>query len=216
MADFRVGRNDEEGTSWSVLSDIAITMVLFLVIVIVYQHLQTYKERAILEALRQRAQEVRESIDQVAAGRVQVDSLAPDRQQLTFSDATLFELCQADLKPDGVRLLQEVGMVIRRHRGVLETVSVVGHTDTLAIRGRQCPFADNWELSSARATSVVGLWSRGGQVPDTMMSATGRSQYHPVDPNNLAANRRIEVVLQFKRVAAPDSTRSPRMNTGRP
>ncbi len=206
--DFRVGRNDEEFAPWSVLSDISITMVLFLVIFIVIQFLQTYQERAVQSALRSHQEVVAKAVAAVAAGDATVTTLSPERQRITFRDATLFEICKANLKPDGEALLRRVGSALGQSRDLLETVSVERHTDTLTIVGRAgCPYRSNWELSSARATSVVSLWSQTRLIENATMSAIGRSEYHPVDPGNLNANRRIEVILQYSRSAAQRKVR---------
>ena len=55
--------------------------------------------------------------------------------------------------------------------------------------------ADNWELSVLRATSVVKIMLKNSQMNPTTISASGRSEFIPVDPENKAKNRRIEVVL---------------------
>jgi len=73
---------------------------------------------------------------------------------------------------------------------------VDGHTDARPISGPV--FKNNWELSTARATSVVQyLISRG--VPPQRLAAAGFSQYDPIDPGNTEEayrqNRRIELKL---------------------
>lgn len=210
--DFRVGSSDEEYAPWSVLSDISITMVLFLVIFIVMQFLQTYRERSIQTVLHDNQQLVKRAIEATAGSNVVIDSLSPERQRITFSDATLFEVCRSNLKSDGESLLRRVGAVLNANRHLLETVSVEGHTDTIPTTGRAgCNFASNWELSSARATTVVSLWSVASLIGNGKMSAIGRSQYMPVDVSDMGKNRRIEVILQYDRtVAAAQVGREPR------
>jgi chemotaxis protein MotB len=71
-----------------------------------------------------------------------------------------------------------------------------GHTDRVPIQSAD--FASNWELSTARAVSVVKYLSREG-IPAARMAATGFSKYHPLDPANTPEayqkNRRIEIKL---------------------
>ena len=71
-----------------------------------------------------------------------------------------------------------------------------GHTDRIPIQSSD--FASNWELSTARAVSVVKYLSREG-IPETRMAAAGFSKYHPLDPAHTPEayqkNRRIEIKL---------------------
>jgi chemotaxis protein MotB len=73
---------------------------------------------------------------------------------------------------------------------------VDGHTDRVPIRSAE--FASNWELSTARAVSVVRYLASQG-IPEERMAAAGFSKYHPIDPADSEAayreNRRIEIKL---------------------
>ena len=73
-------------------------------------------------------------------------------------------------------------------------VIVEGHTDTDAIRSNNIP-RDNWELSVLRATSVVKIMMENSSIQPKILSASGRSEFHPVDPEDKAKNRRIEIIL---------------------
>lgn len=74
-------------------------------------------------------------------------------------------------------------------------VIVEGHTDTDKISSTSIP-RDNWELSVLRATEVVKIMMANSKIKPVVLSASGRSEYHPVDANDKAKNRRIEIVLQ--------------------
>ncbi|MEQ8937642.1 MAG: OmpA family protein, partial [Gammaproteobacteria bacterium] len=71
-----------------------------------------------------------------------------------------------------------------------------GHTDKRPINGPV--FYSNWELSTARAISIVEEMVKFG-IPARRMAATGFAEFHPVDPANTAEayskNRRIELKL---------------------
>jgi len=71
-----------------------------------------------------------------------------------------------------------------------------GHTDRVPIQNQK--FASNWELSAARAVSVVRFLSQKG-IPEQRMAAAGFSKYHPIDsadtPGAYQKNRRIEIKL---------------------
>lgn len=85
---------------------------------------------------------------------------------------------------------------------ILETESdlevvVEGHTDTDALRSSAHP-KNNWELSVLRATSVVEIMLANSSMSPKTLSASGRSEFHPVDEADKAKNRRIEVILTPK------------------
>jgi chemotaxis protein MotB len=75
-------------------------------------------------------------------------------------------------------------------------LQIDGHSDKVPIRNEF--FASNWELSMARALSVVRFLSRQG-IPENRMAAAGFSKYHPIDPADTPEayrkNRRIEIKL---------------------
>jgi chemotaxis protein MotB len=75
-------------------------------------------------------------------------------------------------------------------------LQVDGHSDKIPINNAF--FASNWELSTARALSVVRFLSRQG-IPENRMAAAGFSKYHPIDPADTPEayrkNRRIEIKL---------------------
>lgn len=202
LMDLRVDGGDSEGTPWTVLSDVAIMMVLILVLFLALQYVQTFRERFILAQLAERQREVKtEMLASVDSGSVLIDSLAPDRQRLRFSNSLLFESCQATLTRGGARLLQVVGGILTRRQRYFELIEVQGHTDTEPTTGRGCDFPSNWELSSARATSVVHLFDTLTVIDKRKLSAVGMSQYRPIQGTlqDLARNRRIEMMLIYDR-----------------
>ena len=136
--DLRVGMEDLEGTPWSVLSDLAITIVLVLVVYMVLEFVQTFRERMINTELSRRQEYVRNVLADSVRGRwdFKVDSIAPDRQRITFSSEVLFETCRAVLRPAGVALLETVGQLLGQEDSLFESVEVEGHTDARPIRAQ--------------------------------------------------------------------------------
>lgn len=85
---------------------------------------------------------------------------------------------------------------------ILETeteleVVVEGHTDSDALKSSVHP-KNNWELSVLRATSVVEIMMENSRIDPKILSASGRSEYHPVDATDKSKNRRIEIILTPK------------------
>lgn len=76
-------------------------------------------------------------------------------------------------------------------------IIVEGHTDTDALSSASHP-KNNWELSVLRATSVVEIMTGNTSINPAILSAAGRSEFHPVDPSDKAKNRRIEVIISPK------------------
>jgi chemotaxis protein MotB len=96
------------------------------------------------------------------------------------------------VNPEGKEALLDLASVIAQSKDL--EVIVEGHTDTDALRSATIP-RNNWELSVLRATAVVEILTRDGKVAPEVLTASGRSEYHPVDAADKARNRRIEIVL---------------------
>ena len=115
---------------------------------------------------------------------------------LTFLDEVFFDSGKSVLKPEAAPVLEKVAVVLK------ETVpdspvAVEGHTDNEPIK--YSGWRSNWELSSARALSVVHHFiDQEGLTPDRVR-AVGFGEYHPVassdTPEGRRQNRRVEVVI---------------------
>ena len=105
----------------------------------------------------------------------------------------LFPSGSTAINAEGRQALLDLAQVV----AVQEDIEVIveGHTDTDQIRSTGSIPRNNWELSVLRATAVVDLLTGAGGVSPTLLTASGRSEYHPVDPDDKAKNRRIEIVL---------------------
>jgi chemotaxis protein MotB len=116
---------------------------------------------------------------------------------IQLGDKILFDVGNAELKPNAHPLLDIVGKTIRKHA---RTVLVSGHTDNIPIKTPQYP--SNWELSSARAISVVKYLIDYDGVPPELLAATAFSEYKPIVPNttpeNQRKNRRVEFLVTWK------------------
>ncbi len=104
----------------------------------------------------------------------------------------LFGSGSTKVEDEGKSALVELARVLETERD-LEIV-VEGHTDTDKLNSSVSP-KNNWELSVLRATSVVELMLANSNMSPTQIMAAGRSEYHPVDPNDKAKNRRIEIII---------------------
>ncbi len=111
-----------------------------------------------------------------------------------LTDSLLFRSGAANLESQGAPLLTEIAALLNVDH--VHPIAVEGNTDNVPISG---PFPSNWELSTARASSVVRFLVGRGVDPQRL-SATGYAEQHPIATNSSAAgralNRRVEIVLQ--------------------
>nr|WP_281357790.1 OmpA family protein [Desulfobacter latus] len=116
-----------------------------------------------------------------------------------MSDLLLFSAGGTELSPKGLEILEKVAAVLSR---LAYHVKIRGHTDSEPITSPIYP--SNWELSSARASTVARLLVKYG-VPPFYISAEGYAQYHPVATNDTALgrarNRRVEIVYERDSIA---------------
>jgi chemotaxis protein MotB len=120
-----------------------------------------------------------------------------------LTDKLLFPSGSATLEPAGTPLLTEVAHLLNVDQK--HPITVEGNTDTQPIHTAQ--FANNWDLSAIRATTVL-TYLIGRGVSEQRLSATGYGDLHPVATNATAAgrsdNRRVDIVLDR---IYPDLTR---------
>ena len=111
----------------------------------------------------------------------------------------LFDSGSAELKPEGEKFLRTLALPLKQLLDAErdQMVMIAGHTDDLPLRAT-ARFSSNWELSTARATSVAKALS-AAELPEAKVIAAGFGQHHPrvanVDEATRKQNRRIEVLL---------------------
>ena len=136
----------------------------------------------------------------VLAGR---DGVRVVGDRFVFSSEVLFNPGSATLAPEGQAQIAGVVATLNEVIGDIPPaidwiIRVDGHTDNVPLSGTGA-FADNWELSQARALSVVRYMQDGLGFPPNRLAATGFGEWQPVDadetPAARAANRRIELKL---------------------
>jgi len=165
------------------------------------------KERERLEAeavdLRSFRSEFFGRVREVLSGREGVQVVG---DRFVFSSEVLFAPGSAELGAGGKAQIAVVAAVIRDIGDEIPdeinwVLRVDGHTDKTGV-GSSSQFADNWELSQARALSVVKYLIEREGIPANRLAATGFGEFQPValgnSPEALAANRRIELKLTEK------------------
>lgn len=96
------------------------------------------------------------------------------------------------VEAEGKKAIIDLAKVLENEKDL--EIIVEGHTDTDKLQSSSHP-KSNWELSVLRATAVVEIMTTNSKVNPAQLAASGRSEYHPVDPSDKAKNRRIEVII---------------------
>jgi chemotaxis protein MotB len=133
---------------------------------------------------------------EVQKGQLQVRRYK-DMLTVDVAEQLFFDSGRAALKETGKEVLKKVADAMKSYED--KAIRIVGHTDNVPItKGLQKVFPSNWELSAARATTVVRFLQDSGIAPERLI-ATGRAEYAPVAPNDTLEgrqkNRRIEITL---------------------
>jgi chemotaxis protein MotB len=158
----------------------------------------TEEARQYGEKLKQREADLRGRLQKELTDKdVQISQL---KGQLTVSvlDKILFKSGRADILPAGQAVLEKVARVLVQTD---DMIRVEGHTDNVPISERlKEKYYSNWELSAARAASVVRYFQLGEhKIEPLRLEAVGFAEYRPLAPNdsdaNKQRNRRVEIVL---------------------
>ncbi|MCG2775501.1 MAG: OmpA family protein [Desulfobacterales bacterium] len=121
-----------------------------------------------------------------------------EKISVTFVDRILFEFGKAKISPKGRMILGKIGNTLKNVQG--KQIRVVGHTDDVPISpGYHYKFPSNWELSAARAASVVNYLQNEQGLDPANLEAVGRSFYEPIASNETskgrAQNRRVNIII---------------------
>jgi chemotaxis protein MotB len=125
-----------------------------------------------------------------------------DGDRFVFPSELLFESGSDRLGTDGKKQVQQLATTLKDIAQIIPEdidwiLRIDGHTDKRPILKSE-RFQSNWELSSARAISMVREMIKNN-IPASRMAATGFAEHHPVDKGETeeayARNRRIELKL---------------------
>lgn len=152
--------------------------------------------RAAEARTRERAALFRTMLDRframIDAGQLRVQ-VARNRMVVALPEAVLFDTGRAELRATGQLVLNQIASVLSTME---RDFQVAGHTDDVPIHTAR--FASNWELSTARATTVARYLLDRGMSP-ARLSAAGYADAQPAGANDTPEgrrqNRRIELVL---------------------
>lgn len=115
---------------------------------------------------------------------------------VSMEESLLFATGSTRIDAQGERALSELAKVLAQNPDI--NIMIEGHTDNVPFRPGG-PIQDNWELSVLRATAIVRILLKHGDIDPSRLMAAGRGEFHPVDPADTAEarrkNRRTEIIL---------------------
>ena len=159
------------------------------------EHLQ-----ALMDQQKKATQEIRKKMAEALVGFNSNEltvSIKNGKVYVSLQENLLFPSGSAVVNPKGKEALGKLADVLNMNPDI--TVDIEGHTDSIPIRGR---YKDNWDLSTARANSIVRILTGDYHVDPVRVIASGHSQYDPVQSNSTpegrALNRRTEIILSPK------------------
>ncbi|HEU4880695.1 MAG TPA: OmpA family protein [Longimicrobium sp.] len=195
---------------WPAMIDMLTSLLMFFLLIYFVEHNFSSASAQLSIARQKQAQFAaileREFAGEIAAGQV---AYTADLKllQVRFGEGVLFLPGEHELLPQGRRLLGRLARVFHSVDGdgarLYEQIQIEGHTDDVPARRTYYPH-DNWELSTARATSVLRYLTRGVRQPldEGLMSVNGYADNRPVSRDR-DLNRRIEIRIYFSGTLAP-------------
>jgi chemotaxis protein MotB len=135
--------------------------------------------------------------EEIKRGELTISNLE-GQLSVNLLNKILFDSGKTVIKKEGLKVLQSLGDVLSKFPE--KALQVAGHTDNVQISARlKERFPSNWELSTARASSVVHFLQDKVGLPGERIIAAGHSEYQPVasndDAEGRALNRRIQILL---------------------
>lgn len=113
---------------------------------------------------------------------------------ISLADTFLFDPGSANIKPEAASTLDKLSSILKT---LPNSIRIEGHTDNTPIKTALYP--SNWELSTARATSLVKLFVEKYKYSPNKLSAGGYGEFRPLSPNTTPegrqANRRVDIVI---------------------
>lgn len=153
-----------------------------------------------LAAEKKRSNELNSELESALAEYQQKEQVLlekiDNKSVITVSDAMMFQSGSVQLTQKATEILDKVSDVLGRYPD--REIRVGGHTDNVGIGLEfQERFKSNWELSSARATSVLHYLRSKHNLDPTHIAAVGYGEYRPVTdngtPEGRSANRRVVI-----------------------
>jgi len=154
----------------------------------------------ILDAQKQIVQDLKSKVSEALLGFENnglTVTMKNGKVYVSLDEELLFKSASWNIDANGRNALRKLAGVLERNPGI--QVTIEGHTDNVPYNPGSGQLEDNWDLSVKRATTVVRVLLEGSKIDAKRLTASGRSEYLPVDNRNTTdarqKNRRTEIVL---------------------
>lgn len=119
-----------------------------------------------------------------------------DKITIRIDSGVIFKPSSDEILDEGAGVLKEVAAAVR---DMSNPVTIEGHTDNIPISTERFP--SNWDLSSARAITILKLFINEHSVDPKRLSAVGYGEYRPVEtndtPSGRKSNRRVDILVSL-------------------
>jgi chemotaxis protein MotB len=146
------------------------------------------------QSLQEAQEAISKALDPEIKRREVSMSLRREGLVVSLKEMGFFDSGSATIRPGSMNAIGRLAEVLKSRP---ENLRVEGHTDNVPIHTTR--FANNWELSTARATQLIQVLIVTYGIPPSHLSAAGYGEFHPVasnsSPDGRAQNRRLDVVI---------------------
>jgi chemotaxis protein MotB len=154
----------------------------------------------ILDAQKKIAQDLKAKVSEALLGFENnglTVTMKNGKVYVSLDEKLLFKSASWDIDANGRNALKKLAGVLEKNPDI--QITIEGHTDNVPYNPGASQLKDNWDLSVKRATTVVRVLLEGSKINAKRLTASGRSEYLPVDERNTPEarqkNRRTEIVL---------------------
>lgn len=141
------------------------------------------------------AEKIEEAMDEQGIAKDVEMEVTSQYVQLSLKGALLFDSGSNQLKEEAKPIMAKLGLILNRYAE--SVIEIEGHTDNVPISSAR--YANNNELSSARALSVFDYFIETTDLDPAMIKHSGRGEYVPIadnsTPEGRAKNRRVEIKI---------------------
>ncbi|MEA5667999.1 hypothetical protein ATCM_00200 [Stenotrophomonas sp. ATCM1_4] len=191
---------ESTATTWAAFGDLmSVLLGAFVLILASVIGIQLLLHNRLDEEVKQRQAQTAKlkTLEQALAAPMAAGRITVIDGRIGISGSVLFALNSDQLQPEGRELLQSIAGPLREYLHAREEILMVsGFTDNQPVRVANARFADNLELSAARALTVTRTLIADG-VPSASVFAAAFGAEQPVSPNDdeagRAKNRRVEI-----------------------
>jgi len=146
------------------------------------------------QSLQEAQEAIKKALDPEIKRREVSMSMRREGLVVSLKEMGFFDSGSASIRPGSLDAIARLSAVLKTRP---ENLRIEGHTDDVPIHTPR--FANNWELSTARATELIQLLITKYGIPPSHLSAAGYGEFHPVaensTPEGRAQNRRLDVVI---------------------